>query len=377
MKIVQLANFYTPTSGGLRTTVDELGRGYLDAGHERVLVVPGDAYATEDTPAGRRVTLSSPQFFWSKTYHVLTSRQTCRLLDEEQPDVLEVSDKLSVAWLAPWARRRGVPLVLFSHERIDAILRTRVPDWFPLVALANASNSRLSRRADEIVVTSNFAAAEFARVGATNVSRIPLGVDLDVFRPRLGKSAPGPVKLVTLSRLSGEKNADLAVEALRILCADGVDAELTMIGDGPLRSRIEALADGLPVTFAGHIASRETIASMVGAADIAVFPSPAETFGLALLESLACGTPIVVPSEGAAPELVGDVGSGAVTDGSPMGLARGVRALLTVPEVQRRKAARVTAQRYPWSATIERLLALYSDLTRHEESVNWQAAQRR
>ena len=150
-----------------------------------------------------------------------------------------------------------------------------------------------------------------------------------------------------------------------------------MIGDGPLRSRIEALADGLPVTFAGHIASRETIASMVGAADIAVFPSPAETFGLALLESLACGTPIVVPSEGAAPELVGDVGSGAVTDGSPMGLARGVRALLTVPEVQRRKAARVTAQRYPWSATIERLLALYSDLTRHEESVNWQAAQRR
>ncbi|CAM4467087.1 glycosyltransferase [Nocardia ninae] len=361
MRIVQIANFYTPASGGLRTCLDEIGRGYLAAGHDRVLVVPGPADGDESTVSGRRITVHSPKF-GAGGYHVLTARRTRAILDGLRPDVLECSDKLSVRWLAPWARGVGVPLVLFSHERIDAILRTRVPPGFPLTAAADLANRRLCVRAEKVVVTSSFATAEFARIGATNVRRVPLGVDLTTFRPTETPWAAGdPVRLVLVSRLSKEKRAERAIEAVRVLVESGLRCELAVIGDGPLRPRLERLAIGLPVVFHGHLTDRATMATLVANADIAIFPSPAETFGLAVLESLACGTPVVVPDAGAARELVDARGSGIVSDGTPQGLAGGVRQLLTIPAPQRRHAARLAAERFPWSATVTGMLALYAD----------------
>ncbi|KIA62105.1 glycosyltransferase [Nocardia vulneris] len=362
MRIVQIANFYTPASGGLRTCLDEIGRGYLATGHERVLVVPGPADGDEATTSGRRITVRSPKF-GAGGYHVLTARRTRPILDLLHPDVLECSDKLSVRWLAPWARGTGVPLVLFSHERIDAILRTRVPPGFPLTTAADLANRRLCVRAEKVVVTSSFATAEFARIGATNVRRVPLGVDLSTFRPaaETSRTTGESVRLVLVSRLSKEKCAERAIEAVRVLVDSGVRCELAVLGDGPLRHRLERLAAGLPVIFHGHLTDRVAMARLVADADIAIFPSPAETFGLAVLEALACGTPVVVPDEGAAGELVDAAGSGIVSDGSPHGLAAGVRALLTIPAPQRRRAARRAAERFPWSATVAGMLALYAD----------------
>ncbi|ATL66859.1 glycosyltransferase [Nocardia terpenica] len=382
MRIVQLANFYTPASGGLRTCVDEIGRGYLAAGHDRVLVVPGLTDADEPTAAGRRITVRGPRF-GSAGYHVLTARRTRPLLERLRPDVIECSDKLSVRWLAPWARRAGVPLVLFSHERIDAILRSRVPPGFPLNTAADVANRRLVARAHRIVVTSGFARDEFARIGARNVHRIPLGVDLDTFRPLdtvaaplrlVGRDEPAPetgsgtadsaaVRLVMVSRLSREKRPGRAIDALRLLRDNGIPAELTIVGDGPLRERLRQFAAGLPVTFLGHLADRNTVATTIAAADIAVCPSPAETFGLAVLEALACGTPVVVPQDGAARELLGGPGSGRDCDGTPEGLAAAVRALLAIPAPERRRAARRAAERFPWSTTVDALLSLYTEHT--------------
>jgi alpha-1,6-mannosyltransferase len=363
MRIVQLANFYTPTSGGLRTCLEETGRGYRAAGHDRVLIVPGKLDADEQTPSGRRIVLSSPPLIGSGTYRVITDRRrVLSLLADLRPDVLEVSDKLSVAHLARWARGNDVPIVLFSHERLDAILRPRVPRWLPLTAIADVVNRRLSRLVDEVIVASEFAAAEFARVGCATVRRVPLGVDLNTFRP-VDQQPRGPgqtVGLVTLSRLSAEKRPELAVETLRVLHNSGLRAELTIIGDGPLRRSLQRRAAGLPVQLIGHVAEREVVARLVASADVALCPSPVETFGLATLEALACGTPVVVPVEGAARELVGGPGYGAVRDGTPESLADGVLALLSLPAGQRRAAARAAAQRYPWSATVARLLDGYA-----------------
>ncbi len=364
MRIVQIANFYTPASGGLRTCVDEIGRGYSAAGHDRVLVVPGPRDDDEHTASGHRITVRSPKF-GEAGYHVLTARRTRPVLDRLAPDVLECSDKLSIRWLAPWARGAGVPLVLFSHERIDAILRSRVPRGFPLTTAADLANRRLWVRAEKVVVTSDFATVEFDRVGARNVRRVPLGVDLTTFRPSTeGPRAPersdDPVRLVLVSRLSREKRAEGAIRAVRVLVESGLRCTLSVVGDGPLRPRLEHMAAELPIVFHGHLTDRTALAALIADADIAVFPSPAETFGLAVLEALACGTPVVVPTAGAARELVGAPGSGIVCDGTPHGLADGVRALLALPADQRRRAARAAAERFPWSATIERMLALYA-----------------
>jgi alpha-1,6-mannosyltransferase len=372
MRIAQLANFYTPTSGGLRTSLEQIGRGYVHRGHERILIVPSTTDGDEITSAGRRISLASPRMPGDGDYRVLMARARVRaILDEVRPDVLEVSDKLSIAWLARWARRRGVPVVLFSHERLDAILRPRVPSWLPLPTVANIVNRRLCRLADAIIVASTFSGEEFRRLGATNVRQIPLGVDLTVFRP-----APEPAAaalgglattltsrqrphLVCVGRLSAEKNPELAVDTLRELRRSGLDARLTMVGDGPLRTQLERYSSGLPVVFTGYVGRPDQIAEIVAQADLALAPSGVESFGLAILEALACGTPVVVRDDGAGPELVRSDGAGVACAGTPEAMARGAEQLLELDRAHRRRAARRAAEAFPWSATVDQLLDLY------------------
>lgn len=361
---MQVANFYSHHSGGIRTTVDALGRAYVDAGYERVLVVPGGADADDDTASGRRITLHSPRLPGSGGYRVLMGTAPVRaVLAELPPDHLEVSDKCTLGGLGPWAARHGVPAVLLSHERLDAILAPRVPPGFPLAAAADLWNRRLARDFATVVCPSAFAAAEFTRIGASNIAVVPLGIDLDVFRPHGARDAPtGELRLVCVGRLSREKRPDLAVEALRALHAGGSPARLWMIGDGPRRRALERRARGLPVEFTGHLQNRREIAHLVASAAVALAPCPHETFGLAALEALACGTPVVASDHGAVPELV-QAGratpAGAVARPDPASFAAAVLEVVRRPAEHQRRAARRRAEQYSWAATASELLRIH------------------
>jgi len=368
-RILQVANFYAPHSGGLRTTVDALGGAYVDAGLERVLVVPGPADADEDTPAGRRITLRSPRVPGMGGYRALTGTGDVRaVLAELPPNHLEVSDKCTLVGLGSWAFRNGVRAVLVSHERLDAILAPQVPPGFPLGRCSDWWNRRLARGFDAIVTPSAFAAAEFTRIGATNVSVVPLGVDLDAFHPR---AREGPVdvngddnevSLVCVGRLSREKRPDVAIDTLRAVRAHGIAARLWMIGDGPSRARLEAHARHLPVVFTGHVQDPRVLATLLARADVALAPCPYETFGLAALEALASGTPVVAPDRGAVPEIV-QAGLGAATGAvaalDPAPLAAAVVDVLRWPREAARVAARARAEQYPWTRTAREMLRVH------------------
>ena len=88
---------------------------------------------------------------------------------------------------------------------------------------------------------------------------------------------------------------DRSIDALPALRDSGVDARLVIIGEGPLRRRLERQAASLPIAFTGFLQDHSTIAALLASADVALAPGPHETFGLAALEALACGTPAVVP----------------------------------------------------------------------------------
>lgn len=256
LRIVRLANFITPVSGGLRTALQHLGEGYLAAGHEPVLVMPGSAapgrpaIRAESTTQGKVITLPGTPVPGTGGYHVLARRQPVEaLLDALAPDRLEVSDRTTLRWTGEWARRNRVPAVMVSHESADAVLRT----WGMPPGAARAAADRLNRRTahaySRIVCTTAWAAAEFERLGARNVVRAPLGVDLDRFRPALRDGAlraryagGAAVLLVMCSRLSAEKRPGRALEALAELRRRGVDAALVVAGEGPLRGRLEARA---------------------------------------------------------------------------------------------------------------------------------------
>ncbi|MEU1231577.1 glycosyltransferase [Streptomyces sp. NPDC005828] len=367
LRIVRLANFVTPTSGGLRTALDQLGRGYLDAGHEPVLVVPGAGAGDHLTEQGRVVTLPGPVLPGTGGYRVLADkRRVRRLLDELAPDRIEVSDRTTLRWTGEWARRARVPSVMVSHETADGVLRT----WGVPPALAAGAADRLNRRTAwafaRIVCTTEWAEREFVRIGARNVVRAPLGVDLERCRPDRrdavlrARYADGErVLLLLCSRLSVEKRPGTALDALEELRGLGIAAALVVAGDGPLKGALERRARErrLPVRFLGHVADREALADLQAAADVCLAPGPAETFGLSALEALACGTPVVVSASSALPEVVGTAGASAAD--TPSAFATGVQGLLAIPESVRRRAARARAEVFSWDRAVTAFLAAH------------------
>ncbi|MFC4011382.1 glycosyltransferase [Nonomuraea purpurea] len=359
MRIVRLANFVTRTSGGLRTAMNELGAGYAASGHEPVLVIPGSTADDQDTPAGRVITVPGPVVPGLGGYRVIAARQPLRrLLGELRPDRLEVSDRTTLRWTGAWARAGGIPSVMVSHESLSALLRL----YGPANRLADALNRSTAAQFDTVVCTTEWAAAEFSRLGVPNLVRVPLGVDLEAFGPdrhdahlRERLVSPGEPLLVHCGRLSPEKRPDRSIGALAELRRRGVPAVLAVAGDGPLRQRLARQAVGLPVLFLGHVADRDRLARLLATADVALAPGPVETFGLAALEALASGTPVVACRDSALPEVVGPAGM--AVDDDPAAYADAIELLLSGPP--RRRVARARAERYGWPAAVEGFLHVH------------------
>lgn len=367
LRIVRLANFVAPSSGGLRTALRELGRGYRAAGHEPVLIVPGERAGVRDTDQGRVVTLPGPPLPGTGGYRVLTDRRrVARVLERLAPDRIEVSDRTTLRWTGAWARHRRIPAVMVSHETAHGVLSTwGLPERAALRA-ADALNSRTAHAYARVVCTTEWAEREFVRIGARNVVRAPLGVDLTGSHPglrdarvRARHAHGGEVLLVLCSRLSVEKRPGLTLDALEVLRGRGVPAVLVVAGDGPLRARLELRARErrLPVMFLGHLADRATLGTLQATADVCVASGPCETFGLAALEALACGTPVVVSASSALPEIVG--GAGTVAKDNGEAFATAVQRLLARPERSRRQAARARAECFGWEGAVAAFLGAH------------------
>jgi alpha-1,6-mannosyltransferase len=371
VRIAQLANFIGPASGGMRFAVEALGRGYVEAGAQRVLVVPGPADAVTSTPYGDVVQVRAPRVGGAGYRLIVEPWRVVDVLEDFGPTCVELSDKTTLLPVARWARRRGVRTTLFSHERMDDMLALRT--GFDTTSKASIAllNRLLVRSVDQVVVTSRYAQAEFAAVAASagcDVARVPLGVDLEVFRPpeRAPASWPAPspapspvLRLAHAGRLSREKSPHLAVATALELHRRGVPVELTVYGDGPHRGELEALSHGGPVRFAGHVADRAELGAHLAAADVALSVCPGETFGLAVLEALASGTPVVTADRGGARELV-DAASGAWGRPEAGALADAVLRVAARPVGVRRAAARARAEEFPWRTTVARMLDLHA-----------------
>lgn len=364
MRIVQLANFYGPRSGGLRTAVDRLGAGYVAGGHEVTLIVPG-ASATEETLSSGvlRITLPARSIPWTGGYRAIDPRTVTDVTAGLRPDVIEVSDRLTLRGMGAWASRHDVGSVMISHERLDRLLGQIMPR--PLArAYADVANRRSAQTYDSVVCTTAFARREFERIGAHNVHQVPLGVDLELFHP--GRRFTGDRSrwhgradrlLVHCGRLSVEKRVDRSIDSVAALSDSGANVKLVIAGDGPRRSGLERRARGLPVEFLGFVEGREELASLLACADVALAPGPHETFGLAALESLAAGTPVVVSRSSALADIV-TPDCGGRFDDTADGFASELVRVLDRPSAPGRLAARSRAEEFGWPASIGGMLGV-------------------
>jgi alpha-1,6-mannosyltransferase len=361
VRIAQLANFIGPASGGMKTAVAALGSGYVEAGARRLLVVPGPTDARTSTPLGDVVQVRAPRV--GGGYRLIVEPwRVIDVLEEFGPTSVELNDKFTLLPVARWARRGGVRSVLISHERLDDQMRMRTGLEATTKVSIGLLNRLLVRSFDTIVVTSSYARHEFATLAAgvgVPIEQVPLGVDLDTFHPHALPVPSDVLRLVHFGRLSREKSPHLAVATAVELHERGVPVRLDVYGEGPHRDELVAIAGDAPVTFHGFVDGRADLARKVAAADVSLSVCPGETFGLAVLEALACGTPVVTADRGGARELV-DAGSGAWGAPDPSSLADAVLAVADRPVDVRRSAARERAEQFPWDATVQRMLEVHA-----------------
>lgn len=352
-RIVHLANFVGPRSGGLRTTMLRLAAGYARRGHEVHVIAPAGT-GTRWPEKGPTVhELASVAIPGSGGYRLIApSARVPGLLDALQPDVVELSDRLTLTTAAAWARRHGVPCAFFAHERVDGVVRehTRV---LPGTFIADRMNRRLASLVDSVIATTAFAAEEFTRIGVPTTV-VPLGVDAHQFVPRLHRPATDEVSLVACTRLSREKAPHLLLDVMALAVQLGRRWNLTVLGDGPLLTRLRRRASGLPITFTGFVNDRAALADALGNADAFLAPGPIETFGLAALEALSCATPVVCRAESALPEVVGPAGFAVTSD--PAAWISAVDRIAHPARQALRQQARARSLQLPWDHTVSALL---------------------
>jgi alpha-1,6-mannosyltransferase len=257
-----------------------------------------------------------------------------------------------------WCKKNGIACVVFSHERTDLVINLLGWKRFPLVPIVSYFRRVIARSADAIVCASRFAAAEFDGQ-SDSIHIVPLGVDSSQFVSNQKSSEWGtPFTLVVCARLSPEKNVDVAIEALRILCRSQI-CQMLVLGDGPLMSTLQEQAIGLPVHFMGHVTDRDTLANLLTFADVVLSLGHVETFGLVSLEALASGTPVIVASAGASSEVV-DNTCGQVVDLQPEKIVAAIQQLRQLSREELRIQCELRASNFSWTDTGERMVELFT-----------------
>ena len=370
MKIVHIANFYGPKSGGIRTTLHELGSGYIARGHEFTYIVPGNGFFCEDTLHGKKITVPSIVLPFSGGYRIIRNNQDIKkLIITLKPDALEVSDRFTLSKVGLWAKKRGIHTVVFSHETLSGLVKSFFKielKWF-----VNWHNTRLASRFHNVIATTEFASREFREIETKNLTHVPLGVDLQNFSPyrrnqtlRTELLKGADVLILHCGRMSKEKNPQNSILALKELLDSGVNARLIFVGMGPMFKGLKALSKDLPVSFMGYIVDRKMLAEIIASADVSIAPGPIETFCLVALESLASGTPVVASSTSAVGEFLllnTPEPVGAVAENNPKSFAKAIQTVLAYNAADRGMPIRCQhqAENYPWSSTLMMMLRLH------------------
>jgi len=370
MKIVHIANFYGPKSGGIRTTLHELGSGYIARGHEFTYIVPGNGYFCEETLHGKKITVPSLVLPFSGGYRIIrNNRDIKKLLITLRPDALEISDRFTLSKVGLWAKKRGIHTVAFSHETLSGLVKSF--SKLELKWLVNWHNRRLATRFHNVIATTEFASKEFRDIKTKNLSLVPLGVDLENFSPyrrnealRVELLKGADVLILHCGRMSKEKNPQNSILALKELLAAGVNARLVFVGMGPMFKSLKAISKDLPVTFMGYIVDRKMLGEIIASADVSIAPGPIETFCLAALESLASGTPVVASATSAVGEFLlldSREPVGAVAENDPKSFAAAIQKVLAYSAADRAMPIRCQhqAENYPWSSTLMMMLRLH------------------
>ena len=269
MKIAIATDAWQPQINGVVRTLGQTGEHLKQLGHEVLFMTPQD-FRTYPCPTYPSIRLA-----------VFPKRGVHRLLREFRPQAIHIATEGPIGHAArALCRKFSLPFTTSYHTQFPEYVRARVPlpiDW------SYAYLRRYHSRAARVMVATNSMKQRLEARGFKNLAIWARGVDAELFKPgpKHYLSDARPLSMY-MGRVAVEKN----IEAFLNLDLPGTKY---VVGDGPDLEQLRGRYPG--VRFTGQKLGRE-LASHLASADVFVFPSVTDTFGLVLLEAMACGVPV-------------------------------------------------------------------------------------
>jgi glycosyltransferase involved in cell wall biosynthesis len=276
------------------------------------------------------------------------------------PAVIGVPGMLMASYL-------GIPKVASFHIDVARIAHHYHLGFIEPVT--DVATRVIFNKADVSLAPSKLIQADMERIGIHNVRLWKRGVNADKFNPRFRSAAmrarlsnghPDETLLIYVGRLGTEKQID----QIKAVLEQVPGTRLALVGDGPARDDLAAHFEGLPVVFAGYLSGTE-LSEAYASADIFVFPSALETFGLVVVEAMAAGLPVVASRVGGVRDVVEEGVTGYTfevndTDAMVEGVRQIARSRAHIDEMGR--AARAFAETQSWDAMMDEVIDLYAEL---------------
>lgn len=360
MHLIDITMFYAAEGGGVSTYLNAKARWLSRRGRVRHTVMSPNVQGGGQAPELVRIPAMS--FPGINGYRLPLSVSSCsRLLRAARPDLIEAGDAGHCGWAALRAARRlGVPAVAFYHSDLPRLVERRFG-----CAVAQGTRrylAHLYREFDMVLAPSRLMVQQLADMGVDDALHQPLGIDSTVFRPerrvetlrehlRLPRDAR---LLVYAGRFTAEKKLALLVAAVRKL---GRPYHLVLVGGGncPLPRYPQ-------LTFIPFKRDQRQLARLLASCDLLVHPGDYETFGLIVLEAMACGLPVVGTTGGGVAELVDEQTGLLARPNDVDSLAEAISAMYERDLAAMGAHARRKAEHHDWNQVFPQLLQRYGDL---------------
>ena len=324
MKLALITDAWLPQVNGVVTTLVELVREMEGLGHQVVVIHPG-LFKTRPYPGYAGIDLA-----------VRPAKALAQQLDEIAPDAVHLATEGPLGWAARrYCLRRKLAFTTAFHTRFPEILKAalKIPLWLGYVVFRH-----FHRPSSGVLVPTQSVLRMLELRRFKNLRSWTHGVDMKLFSYKESPEVYAPLGILArpvslfVGRVSYEKNIDaflkLDVPGTKVVC-----------GVGPLET---SLRERYPHVRWLGLLPRDELAQVYSAADVFVMPSQSETFGLVMLEAMACGTPVAAyPVEGPN-EVVGAPAQGGVLHAD---LTQAWYGALSVP----RHEARARALHFGWA----------------------------
>jgi glycosyltransferase involved in cell wall biosynthesis len=326
MRLALVSDAWRPQINGVARTLAALHDGLTAAGHDVFPLTP-ELFRTVPCPTDREVRLA-----------VAARPRLTGLLEMLMPDAIHIATEGPLGTAARrYCINRGLHFTTAYHTKYPEYLKARfgVP-----MAWTYAMLRRFHCRSSAIMVATEMIRRELADNGFERLALWTRGVDITLFRPGCTPAVnlPRPVFLC-VSRIAAEKNLPVFLDL-------DLPGSKLVVGNGHLLPEMKRRYPN--VHFAGR-QQGEALVRHYASADVFVLPSRTETFGLVMLEALACGVPVAALPVPGPLDVVGNSGAGALE----WDLRAAAMAALQIP----RELCRAHAERFSWQTSIEQFLS--------------------